>query len=82
MYRWESIPYTLVCGVRNRMAGKEPAAKKVKHEQADMPENDIDHWIIRNESWLRAEMDTFPHWSVGLVALTNIDEDMGDYGGF
>jgi len=74
MYRWESIPYTLVCGVRNRMAGTEPAAKKAKREQADIPENDVDHWIIRNECWLRAEMDTFPHWSVGLVALTNVDE--------
>jgi len=75
MYRWESIPYTLVCGVKNRMAGKEPAGKKAKHEQqVDMPENDIDHWIIRNESWLRKEMDSFPHWSVGLVALSNIDE--------
>ena len=74
MYRWESIPYTLVCGVRNRMAGKEPAAKKAKNEQVDTPENDIDHWIIRNESWLRAEMDTFPHWPVGLVALSNMDE--------
>lgn len=79
MYRWEAIPYTLVCGVRNRMAGKEPAAKKAKREQqqqgdAHTPENDLDHWIIRNESWLRAEMDTFPHWSVGLVALSKIDE--------
>jgi hypothetical protein len=79
MYRWESIPYTLVCGVRNRMAGKEPAAKKAKYDQQqqqqlDISENDIDHWIIRNESWLRTEMDTFPNWSVGLVALSNIDE--------
>ena len=81
MYRWESIPYSLVCGVRNRMAGSEPAAKKAKYEheheheqQVDMPESDLDHWIIRNESWLRTEMDTFPHWSVGLVALSNIDE--------
>ena len=78
MYRWESIPYALVCGVRNRMAGAEPAAKKAKREQqqqqVDAPENDLDHWIIRNESWMRSEMDTFPHWSVGLVALSNIDE--------
>lgn len=56
------------------MAGKEPAVKEEKHEQADTPENDVDHWIIRNEGWLRTEMDTFPHWSVGLVGLTNMDE--------
>jgi len=74
MYRWESIPYTLVWDVRNRTAGKERAAKKARHEKVDWPENDVDHWIIRNEGWLRTEMDTFPHWSVGLVALTNIDE--------
>ena len=48
--------------------------KKAKHEQADAPENDVDHWIIRNEGWLRTEMDTFPNWSVGLVALSNMDK--------
>ena len=74
MYRWESIPYSLVAGVRARMAGKGPTARKEKHEQVDLPENDVDHWIIRNETWLRTEMETFPHWSVGLIALTNVDE--------
>ena len=74
MYRWDSIPYTLVGGVRNRMAGKDSAVKKAMHEQADVSDNDIDHWIIRNEGWLRTEMDTFPNWSVGLVALSKMDE--------
>jgi hypothetical protein len=60
MYLWESVPYALLYGMRNRMAGKEPAAKKAKNEQVRMPENDFDHCTIRNESGLRTEMDNFP----------------------
>jgi hypothetical protein len=77
MYRWESIPYSLLCSVRNRMTGE---ARKAKYKQDDVQENDVDHWIIRNESWLRKEMDTFPHWSIGLVALTNIADIWGSSG--
>ncbi|KAG8760742.1 hypothetical protein FRC14_002038 [Serendipita sp. 396] len=70
-WSWFSIPYSVFWDIQQRFSKAEHVTKRLNPGDDDT--RDIDHWILKNEDWLRQRriQDKEADWKTGLVTLSN-----------